>query len=203
MRLTRKAVLAGIASLAVAGAALAAEAPRFHTINVQTPDGAVAHVRYSGDVAPTVTFDRGPARAWIDAGDFFAGFDPTPFAMLDRVAASMDRQAELMLRQVRLGASGAGIGEGGHDLLMASGLPSNAYTLVSETVNDGTCARSIEVTRTDPTAKPNVVTHQSGACGPDTAGSTSNAPVASPPGTNVPVKPEKQGGPPAADRRTI
>ena len=204
MRLTRKAVLAGIASLAVAGAALAAEAPRFHTINVQTPDGAVAHVRYSGDVAPTVTFDRGPAGAWVDAGDFFAGFDPAPFAMLDRVAASMDRHAAAMLRQAGLSAPEAGVGEQSPDFLTASSFPSNAaYTLVSETVDNGTCARSIEVMRTDPTTKPNIVTHQSGDCGPATAGNMPNAAAASPPGANAPAKPGKPAGTSPGDRRTI
>ena len=197
MRLTRKAVLAGIASLAVAGAALAAEAPRFHTMNVQAPDGAVVHVRYSGDVAPTISFDRAPAPGWLDPAGFMAGFDPAPFALLDRMMASMDHQAEAMLRQAHWGTAPDGRGPG---LLAAGGLPGNAaYTLVSETVDNGTCARSVEVTRTDPAAKPSVVTHQSGDCGPGTAASTPNAPAQSPPAGSVAAKPEK----PAGDRRTI
>ena len=201
MRLTRKAVLAGIASLAVAGAALAAEAPRFHTMNVQAPDGAVVHVRYSGDVAPTISFDRAPAPGWLDPAGLMAGFDPGPFAMLDRMMASMDRQAEAMLRQAHWGAAPGGQGPG---LLAAGGLPGNtAYTLVSETVDNGTCARSVEVTRTDPTAKPNVVTRQSGDCAPGTATNTPNAPAPSPPGGTAPAKPEKPGGQPSADRLTI
>ena len=201
MRLTRKAVLAGIASLAVAGAALAAEAPRFHTLNVQAPDGAVVHVRYSGDVAPTISFDRVSAPGWLDPAGFMAGFDPAPFAMLDRMMASMDREAEAMLRRARSGAIPGGQGPG---LLAASGLPGNAaYTLVSETVDNGTCARSVEVTRTDPAAKPSVVTQQSGDCGPGAAASTPNAPAQSPPGGNAPAKPEKPAGQPSGDRLTI
>src|SRR3982751_6783022 len=104
MRLTRKAVLAGIASLAAAGAAFAAQAPRFHNMNVHLPDGAVAHVRYSGDVAPVVTVDNVPAPGWLDPAGALTGFDPAPFAALDRIAAEMDRQADAMLRQARLGA---------------------------------------------------------------------------------------------------
>lgn len=201
MRLTRKAVLAGIASLAAAGAALAAEAPRFHTMNVQTPDGAVVHVRYSGDVAPTISFDRVPAPGWFDSAGFMAGFDPAPFAMFDRMMASMDRQAEEMLRQAR---SAAAPGGQGPSLLAAGDLPGNAaYTLVSETVDNGTCARSVEVTRTDPTAKPNVVTHQSGDCGPGTAANTPNVPAQSTPSGSVAAKPEKPAGQPSAHRLTI
>jgi hypothetical protein len=205
MRLTRKAALAGIASLAVAGAALAAEAQHFHTMNVQLPDGAVAHVRYSGDVAPTVTIDRGSALRWFDPADALAGLDPAPFAAVDRMAAVMDRQAAAILRQARLGASAAGPGEPGLDLLAAGGLPAGAigYSLVSESTTNGNCTRSIEVIRAAPTAKPNVVTHQSGDCDTSAAAPKPDAPAASQPGASAAVKPAKPGTPSAGGSGTV
>jgi hypothetical protein len=204
MRLTRKAVLAGIASLAVAGAALAAEAPRFHTMTVNLPDGAVAHVRYTGDVAPTVTVDPAPAPRWFDpAGAFgdFAGFDPAPFAALDRIASEMDRRAEAMLRQARFGARDATGGSGwpGLDLLAGGDLPAGAagYSFVSQTTSNGRCTRSVEVTRAAPNAKPDVVTHESGNCQGSSATPAPAAPQAPPPGPTAAVKPAKPAAPPA------
>jgi hypothetical protein len=188
MRLTRKAVLAGIASLAVAGAALAAEAPRFHTMTVNLPDGAVAHVRYSGDVAPTVTVDPAPARAFDSLG-LFDGFDPAPFAALDRIAAEMDRQAAVMLRQARVGAAGAP----GFDLIAAGGLPASAagYSFVSQTTSDGSCTRSVEMTKAGPNAKPNIVTHESGDCDNGGAAPRPSAPGAPQPDASAALKPVK------------
>ena len=121
MRLTRKAAFAGLASLAVAGAALAADAPRFHTMNVNLPDGAVAQVRYSGDVAPTVTIARAPAQGWADPAGVLAGFDPAPFAALDRMAAEMDREAAAMLRQAHAPGMNLAAGGPGVALLDAGG----------------------------------------------------------------------------------
>jgi len=184
MRLTRKAVLAGIASLAVAGAAFAAEAPRFHTMIVNLPDGAVAHVRYSGDVAPTVTVDRAPA---YDPIGLYAGLDPAPFVALDRIAAEMDRQAAAMLSRAHDG------GAPGFDLLAAGGLPAGAagYSFVSQTTSDGSCTRSVEMTKAGPNAKPNIVTHESGDCGGDGVAPQPSAPGAAHPDASAALKPVK------------
>ena len=205
MRLTRKAVLAGIASLAVAGAALAAEAPRFHTMNVHLPDGAVAHVRYSGDVAPNVTIDAPRTPGWFDPAGAFAGFDPAPFAAFDRIAAELDRQADAMLREARFGAPGAAANVGGPSLLAAGGLPAGAagYSFVSETTSNGSCTRSVEVTRPAPGAKPNIVTHQNGDCGAGPAAAKPDLPAAPAPGTSAGVKPVKPAAPAAAASATI
>jgi hypothetical protein len=185
MRLTRKAAVAGLASFAVAGAALAADAPRFHMMNVNLPDGAVAHVRYSGEVAPTVTVDPAPGPRWFDPASAFSGFDRAPFAAFDRIAAEMDREAAAMLRQAR---RGGGTGEiAGPDLLAAGGFPAGAagYSFVSETTSNGTCTRSVEVTRAAPTAKPHVVTSATGNCAGRSAG---QAPTAAQAATK-PLKP--------------
>jgi len=205
MRLTQKAVLAGLASLALAGAALAAETPSIHTMNIHLPDGAVAHVRYSGDVPPTVTVDQGQAPGRFDPANVFAGFDPAPFAALDRMAAAMDREAEAMLRQARLGAPASGLGEPGLDLLAAGGLPAGTigYSYVSESTSNGSCTRSVEVTRPAPGAKPNIVTHQNGDCGAGPAAAKPDLPAAPAPGTSAGVKPVKPAAPAAAASATI
>src|SRR5512143_1995380 len=90
MRFTRKIILAGGATLLVAGtAAMAAE--KLHTMNVALPDGSVAQIQYAGDVAPRVTLqpvDQVPV-AFVD-----------PFAEFDRIAAAMDAQQQAMMQQV-------------------------------------------------------------------------------------------------------
>lgn len=203
MRLTRKAVLAGIASLAVAGAALAAEAPRFHTMSVNLPDGAVAQISYSGDVPPTVTIDRAAAPGLVEPIGLFAGFDPAPLAALDRIAAEMDRQAASMLHQARFGAGRAdGLAPApGVDLLAAGGIPAGAaYSFVSESIGNGVCSRSVEMVREGPGAKPKVVTHESGNCGGAgaPAPSVGNAPR---PDANASLKPLKPDEAPAGTGR--
>lgn len=205
MRLTRKAALAGLASLAVAGAALAADATRFHTMNVNLPDGAVVHVRYSGDVAPTVTVGQAPAPRGLEPAGFLAGFGPAPFAALDRMAAAMDREAAAMLRQARLGADEGPRAAGGWpglDLAAAGNLPAGAaaYSFVSETTSNGSCTRSVEMTRAAPNAKPNVVTHQSGNCAGSPAAHAAPAPQR---GASAAVKPVKPLAPPAPGSGTI
>lgn len=199
MRLTRKAVLAGIASLAVAGAALAAEAPRFHTMSINLPDGGVAQIRYSGDVPPTVTIDRAPSVGIADPIGLFAGFDPAPFAALDRIAAEMDRQAATMLQQARYGAAD---GAAGFDLIAAGGLPAGAagYSFVSQTTSDGNCTRSVEMTKAGPDAKPNIVSHERGDCGDGAAGPGSSAPAAPGPDASAALKPVKPAAVPGSGR---
>ena len=196
MRLTRKAAFAGLASLAVAGAALAAEAPRFHVMNVNLPDGAVAHVRYSGEVAPAVTVDPAPVPRWVDPAGFFAGFDPAPFAALDRMAAEMDREAAAMLRQAHAPGATLAAGGPGLQLLDAGGVPVG-YSFVAETTSDGSCTRLVEVTRAGPNAKPQTVTRQSGHCAPP---APSTAPHAS---ASAAAKPAKPAAPPVPSSSTI
>src|SRR5437868_5218487 len=94
MRLTRKAALAGLASLAVAGAAWAAgtpEKPGAKVMEVALPGGGVARISYRGDVAPRVIVGPAPA----------AGYEAAPFAAMDRIMAEMDARAALMMREMQ------------------------------------------------------------------------------------------------------
>lgn len=194
MRLTRKAVLAGLASFAVAGAALAAEAPKLHSMRIALPGGGSATIHYTGDVAPRVIVDRAPAAAIAPLA-----FDDAPFAAMARLMAEMDRRAAALMTMAPAPAGDPGlnwVSLPGFAPLAAGTLPPGAmsYSYVSETTGNGTCVRSVEMSRAAPDAKPKVVRHVSGDC----AGSDDSGPAASGPAAASPAKPE---GPPL--RETI
>jgi hypothetical protein len=164
MRLTRKALLAGLASFALAGAAAAAGPGGHHVLNVALPDGAIAQIQYVGDTPPTLLVDRGPPAGWL-AG--FDGFDAAPFAMLDRIAADMDRQFATLFHQIDLAAapSAAG-GVPGLNLAAASSLPAGtmSYSFVSTSDGSGTCSRTTRVTSLGTGQAPKVESQVSGDC---------------------------------------
>ncbi|WP_129793405.1 hypothetical protein [Sphingosinicella sp. CPCC 101087] len=165
MRLTRKAALAGLASFALAGTALAAEsAPRFHTMEVSLPNGSVAHIRYSGDVAPRVTIARAPAPRWFAPAWGFRAFDPAPFAMLDRIAMEMNRRAAEMMRLIAL-APPAPV-HAAPRLAAGTSLPAGfvGYRIVSHATRNGQCTRSWVMTREAPGQAPKMFTEASGNC---------------------------------------
>jgi len=188
MRLTRKAVLAGLASFAVAGAALAAGAPQMHSMRIALPDGGSATIHYAGEVAPRVTVERGPPAAIARLA-----FDEAPFAAMARLMAAMDRRAAAMMG---LAPGRAGdpdvtwVSLPGFAPLAAGTLPPGAvsYSYVSE--SDGSCVRSVEMSRRAPDAAPKVVRHVSGDCaGADGQGAALSDPAAA-------AKPAKPEGPP-------
>ena len=199
MRLTRKAVLAGLASFAVAGAALAAEAPQLHSMRIALPDGGSATIHYSGDVAPRVIVDRAPMTAFAPLA-----FDDAPFAAMARIMAEMDRRAAALMNLApgRAGDPGLNwVSLPGFAPLAAGALPPGAvsYSYVSETNGNGTCVRSVEMSRAAPDAAPKVVRHVSGDCA-DAAAKDAAGPAASGP-ADAAAKPLKPEGPPL--RETI
>lgn len=162
MRLTSKAAFAALASLAMAGAAMAAEAPRLHLLNVALPDGSVAHIRYAGDTPPRVTVAPAPRR-WTPLA-LSDGFDPAPFAELERLAAAMDRQSAMML--AGLDGWPAAPAALQPDFVAAGALPAGAvgYSLVSTTTANGTCTRAVEITSQGPGRQPKVERRSAGDC---------------------------------------
>jgi hypothetical protein len=226
MRLTRKAVLGGIASFAVAGAALAAEKPakpNVSVLEVALPDGGLARISYSGDVAPQVRVGRAGAGA-LPAG-FDARFDMAPFAAMDRIMAEMDvRAAQMMGRmrelQVRMAAAaraaetgdpqgmrqvslpGFGLAAGP---IAISALPPGAvsYSSVTQVSGNGGCTQSVEVTRTSADAQPRVVRRASGDCGGVVSPSRQAAPAAPVARTIAVEKPAAPPAPPPRPRDTI
>ena len=162
MRLTRNAVLAGIASFALAGSALAAETPRLNSMEVRLPGGGIAHIHYVGETPPRVTFAEAPTpHRLLPAWSF--GWNDAPFARLQRIAAAMDRRmAEMMQMAVAARANGV------PQLTLVSGGTPGAvgYSFVSRTTSNGLCTRSVQVTRAAGDAEPKVVRRTSGDCGP-------------------------------------
>jgi hypothetical protein len=200
MRLTRKAVFAGLASFALAGTAFAAEsAPRFNTMHVGLPDGSVAHIRYSGDVAPRVFI--APARARAARGFAPAwglrAFDPAPFAMLDRIAMEMNRRAAEMMRAMAMAPPIAA--DAAPRLVAGTSLPAAGfvgYSIVSQVTGDGRCTRRWVMTREAPDRKPKMFTEASGHC-PDTGAAGIGAdvqPVADRSPAPLPLSAGRTGG---------
>lgn len=162
MRKVRTAVLAGVAAVAAIGTALAANHGS-HVMKVGLPDGTVARIEYEGDVAPKVTVAPSSSVApiaWLDP------FEPAPFALFDRIAADMDRQSDLMMRQVRALPLPIMADGGKIDLTALHSLPPGtvSYSFVSTTNGGSTCSRSVQVTSLGSGQQPKVVSNSSGDC---------------------------------------
>ena len=155
----RNLLLGGIAAAALLGLSGLAEAGNVHTMTVRTPDGGTATIHYAGDVAPKVTFERGP---------WFARFGGGALAFPDfqRIQAQMDRQMQAMMREADAMAKGS---PGAGPLFSADfGAPAkgaSSYSFFSSTSSNGVCTRSVEVTDTGGGAAPRVERHSSGDCG--------------------------------------
>lgn len=148
---------AGTAVLAVAGTA--ALAGTLHRMTIELPGGGSETIVYSGDVAPQVSFSQAPmlrqsadAKAWNP----FAEMERVS-AMMDAMAADMDRQMQVSLRQMPSLVP---------DMTQATlrGLPagSESYSVTTISTGQGVCTREVRV-RSDG-ARPQVVSQSSG-CG--------------------------------------
>jgi len=191
MQRFRTALLGGIATLALAGLAgtAAAQNPNTHTMKVQLPGGGIAEIRYTGNVPPQIVVTDAPAS--------LAAFDPmpsmfgpdSPFAMMERVSAEMDRQAAAMLAEA--GAIPTQARSGSPQVIETAlgNLPpgSAGYSYISTMSSNGVCTQNVEITSQGNGAPPKVVSHSSGNCGPQ-GGVTGpvNLPVARPPANNGP-----------------
>ena len=162
MRKYRTAVLTGIAALAVAGVSLAAVRDT-HMLKVDLPDGSVARIEYSGDVAPKVTLV--PVSHAIPVG-FAEGFDSTPFAVLDHVAAEMDRQAAAMIHQAAQFEALPMLAQSKLESAALGKLPPGTmhYEFVSTSSGSGGCTRGVEITSYGPDRQPKIVSTSSGNC---------------------------------------
>ncbi|WP_296614421.1 hypothetical protein [Sphingomonas sp.] len=170
MRKLRTAVLAGIATLGVAGTAMAASNDT-HVMAVGLPDGSVARIEYQGAVAPKVRVDSSaPAlrpMLRIVPVQLADPFDAAPFAMIDRIMADMDRQAAAMtaaaFQPVPAGKAGR------PDLAAFGNLPAGAvsYRFVSTSDGNRVCTRSWQVTSQGPQQPPKLISASSGDCAGD------------------------------------
>lgn len=162
MRTIRMAVLAGGATVLLAGAAMAASHD-MRVMKVALPDGSEAQITYQGDVAPKIRIAGGPSTpvAFVP----FAGFDFAPFAEMDRVAAMMDRQADLAMQQAAMMQRAAQAGEAPMTLAGAKSAPGMvSYSYVSTTTSDGGCTRTVEWRSDGTNAQPKMTKASVGNC---------------------------------------
>ena len=177
MRLIPASLLVGAAVLGLGAFALpaAGKDPAVHQMTIQLPDGGTETIRYTGEVAPKVSFVETPfAIAWPAPGAF--GFEPK-FAAFDRIAADMDRQMGALWQQAATPQKWFN----GGDLSQAGlqNLGGSAYTMVTESFGNNVCTRMTQIT-SSPHGKPKVVSRTSGNCnaspvGTGTAPNTSSA----------------------------
>jgi len=167
MRIVRTALIAGAATLALAGAAFAARDDG-KLMLVALPDGTVQHIRYQGDVAPRILLveDQAPA-AMIESA-----FAPLSlFAEMQRVSAAMNARAEAMMRQAAAlqaqAANPAAAGQG-ITLTNAAGEPVGVmhYSYVSSTTGADGCTRTVSYSSDGGLGQqPRMIQTSSGTCG--------------------------------------
>lgn len=149
----RKTLLAGIAAIGIgaAGAASAQNVDVIHVMNVAIPGG-VAQIRYIGDVPPQIAIVPAPSAfdAWMPAASVFG--PDAPFAMMDRIAAEMDRRTAAMFRYAEAMADRAAAGGG-------------SYSFVSTLSGNGVCTQSVRIISRGDGTPPQVERHSSGNCG--------------------------------------
>jgi hypothetical protein len=144
MRTTRVALLTGAAAIVLGGLAGMAEAkvPETHVLTLRLPDGQVEQVRYVGDLPPTVVVAPAAISTSSDPLD--------PFAMLEQVATEMDRQAEVLFRNI--------------DALSTS--DGGSFGMIPVLSGPAVCTRSVQITYAGDDQAPRVVSRTSGDCGP-------------------------------------
>jgi hypothetical protein len=173
MKLLPTTLLAGVASVALAGTVAA------HTLTVQLPDGTTEQINYAGDVAPQISFI--PAGAAVTP-DWFG--PDSPFAVMQQISAAMDREAAAMMRNMQALALQPMPGPGQPIQVDLSNLPpgTESYSFVSTMSPGSFCSQSTEIIAKGPGLKPQVITHRSGNCAPGAISGVTNAtaPKASP-----------------------
>jgi hypothetical protein len=192
MRKIRTAVLAGAATFLFAGAAVAATG-KMNTMQVDLPDGAVATITYSGDVAPRVEVRPVEASEIAIAEPFAFSLIPG-FAHFERIAAMLDAQREAMMRRIAEMERHAALVSSPDGMVQVSGnLPAGtwvSYRFTSTSDGQTTCTQSVEWRSDGSGAEPRVTRVSSGDCGAVQQGDTV-VPVSAPASTtSAPADPD-------------
>lgn len=156
MRKLPTALLAAAGLALTAGGAYAAS-ERMKTMQVALPDGSVAQIRYSGDVAPRIRVVPVEAREVL-AYDPFAEMERISAMMQARHAAMMREMAELQRHAATVAASGA------PGVVMTGNAPAGtrySYTVVT---SNGNCTQRVEYRSDGSSAQPKVTQASSGDC---------------------------------------
>jgi hypothetical protein len=189
MRNIRLAVLvvAAAAVIGLPGAVLAQDS-NMDSMTVQLPGGGVAEIHYTGNVPPQVTVSSSPAAVghFLPASSLFGA--NSPFAMLDRLSAEMDREAAALFHYAHAMAAQPWSGSKGVTLTNMQNLPpgTRGFSYVSTVTGNGVCTRSTEITATG-NGPPRIVAHNSGNCGPDSPPGTAG--WSAPGGVGLPATP--------------
>ena len=158
MRMMSKAIVAGLATVVLAGSAVAAERA-IHTMNVALPDGSIAKVRYVGEQPPQVRFVPVAVMQPMP----IAMIDPS-FAAFDRMFAAMDAQRDAMLRQAammaRMPASGGQLQHAAQTSIPGGTM---SYSYVS-TTSSGGCTQTVRMTSDGSSQQPQVIRTSAGKC---------------------------------------
>lgn len=159
MRLMSKVLVGGVATIALAGTAVAAD-HAVHVMNVAMPDGSLAKVRYIGDTPPQIRFV--PVSEALPIVPV-AMVDPS-FAAMDHLFAEMDAQANAMMRQAamlsQMPATNAPLQQTDMQKLPAGAV---SYSYVSTTSSNG-CTQTIRMTSDGSSQQPKVIRTSAGQC---------------------------------------
>ncbi|MCX7865437.1 MAG: hypothetical protein N2423_10475 [Novosphingobium sp.] len=161
----RKMVLAGAATFLFAGAAVAATS-NLHTMHIDLPDGSVARIHYSGDVAPKVEIRQVATRAPASPDAIEAVMFPQ-FTGFDRIAAMLDAQRQAMLSWIAQLQRQAFLPVVPADLMAASSLPGSAsvgFSFTSVSNGKTVCTQSVEWRSDGSGSRPTVTRASSGDC---------------------------------------
>jgi hypothetical protein len=115
-------------------------------MTVALPDGGTAHIAYSGDIPPKVSFESDPFRAATVSV-------PDTFATFDRISTALDQEMDAAMNEA-----------GFWDIPMPT--PAQIQADLRNDPNGSFCMESMSVTRTSPDAAPKVVSHRYGNCAP-------------------------------------
>jgi hypothetical protein len=163
----KRALLAGIAAVAIAGTAFAATTKLItHEMSVQLPEGGMAHIYYTGNTRPSVVLRSGPpmlpAAAWFLA--------PDPFAQIERINAQMDRMWASLDREMAgaMAANKAAFNAAADRNVPLSVStknlpPGTSFSYISTFSSSNGCAQTVRIT-SEGSAKPQVVRQTSGDC---------------------------------------
>lgn len=144
-----------IIAMVATGAAVAAERS-LHEMTVRLPDGSLEHIAYSGDIAPTVSFNKPvDVVGFEDADNLFA----PAFGDMQRIAVEMDRQHDVIMRMMQAAFSELTSADFGH-------LPpgTKGYSSITVISNGKTCSQTIRYLESA-TGGPQVEKASSGDCG--------------------------------------
>lgn len=163
----RRALIAGVAILGLAGMAspVLAKTPETHTMTIEIPGGGVAEVQYTGNVPPTITFEPGVGPAFSVASVPGLFGPNSPFAMMQRISAEMNRETAALIREVESTTRALWSAPLVPATFGKFGPGTSGYTFVSTITGNGVCTEGMQITYSR-NGTPKVAYSHSGDCGP-------------------------------------